>query len=488
MKSTIAFAAVLARMASAQDFNFAAVLAATSPSLTAPPLSANTNSTSIYSLATSSVAASISSAVVTGQATASVTGASASAASTQSPNITAAAANKRGLLIDALDIFGNNKKTTSLSSTVKTTLVTSVKSSSAAASSSAVSSSAASSSAKSSSVSSSTSSAAQVPTTLSATSTTVQSSGTTTTSSDTSCPTQPEAGTYCGFINPEDDCAVQPDGYGPKVTPDTVAAFQAYPEFQQNALTAPTPSQYARVFQNLNASTSANSYLGFYTLHSYDTALCAQHCDNTTLCTAFNLYIERDPSLNPTYNDTDPTYNCPNPASITNYKCSLWGSSIDASSATNAGDWRDDFQVVIVASNGYDKSNTTAPAPVPAFTAPQNCSAGGAISAGGNYWMASTFFPGPFDPSVCGLYAQAQTAKNRQLAIAAGARSYVPCNMFNAYAVHKNGVPQGTYCSLFDTVLTPDWAAFKGAWSGRDFFGVRSSWTYSLTVQDSGKC
>jgi len=38
------------------------------------------------------------------------------------------------------------------------------------------------------------------------------STGTATTSSETSCPTEPEAGTYCGFINPEDPCAVQPDG------------------------------------------------------------------------------------------------------------------------------------------------------------------------------------------------------------------------------------------------------------------------------------
>ena len=39
-----------------------------------------------------------------------------------------------------------------------------------------------------------------------------QTSGTATTSSSTSCPTTPEAGTYCGFINPEDPCAPQPDG------------------------------------------------------------------------------------------------------------------------------------------------------------------------------------------------------------------------------------------------------------------------------------
>ena len=33
-----------------------------------------------------------------------------------------------------------------------------------------------------------------------------------TSSSTSACPTTPEAGTYCGFINPEDPCAKQPDG------------------------------------------------------------------------------------------------------------------------------------------------------------------------------------------------------------------------------------------------------------------------------------
>ena len=40
-----------------------------------------------------------------------------------------------------------------------------------------------------------------------------QTSGTATTSSSTSFPTTLEAGTCCGFINPEDPCAPQPDGW-----------------------------------------------------------------------------------------------------------------------------------------------------------------------------------------------------------------------------------------------------------------------------------
>lgn len=315
---------------------------------------------------------------------------------------------------------------------------------------------------------------------------TTQQTSTGTSSSTTACATTPEAGTYCGFINPNDPCAPQPDGYGPHVTPDTPAAFEAYPDFHKDALTAITPPKYQEVFRDLNASTSANSYITFYTLESYNVTECAAHCDNTNLCTAFNIYIERDPSLNPNTNATNSAYNCPNPPSITNFKCSLWGSSIDASSATNQGGYRDQFQVVIAGSNGYDKTNTTTPPSVPGCTPPTSCP-GGAISAGGGYHMGSNFYPGPFNPSLCQLYATAQTAKNKAAAQQQGKSSYVPCNMFNAYMVHINGVAQGTYCALFDTILTPDWASFTGSWNGGSYFSIDSSWTYSLAQQDSGR-
>ncbi|KAK0933617.1 hypothetical protein LTR29_014789 [Friedmanniomyces endolithicus] len=431
MRSAIFAAVAIARLAAAaptpQQFDFAAVLDAPSPSATGPPLTVVANATSVFSVDTASIAASVS-AEVTTVATASITGASASAASTQEPSSTGLA--KRG-----------PPKTTTSSSTASSSKTT-----------------------------------------------TSQQSTTSTTSSTSACPTTPEAGTYCGFINPEDPCAPQPDGDGPRVTPDTVAAFEAYPEFHSDALKAITPAGYVETFKDLNGSTSANSYITFKTLTSYSVSDCAKLCDNTTLCTAFNIYIERDPSLNPTLNDTAANTTgqyCPNPSSITNYKCSLWGSSIDATSATNYGDYREQFQVVIVASNGYDKTNNTTPAPCPGYEAPSNCT--GAISSGGSYCLGSHFFPGPYDPSVCGIYAQAQTDTNKAAAKAKGQSTYVPSNMFNAYMVKKNSVAQGTYCSLFNTVLSGSWASFEGGWAGQNYFGIESSWTYALSQQDDGK-
>ena len=87
-------------------------------------------------------------------------------------------------------------------------------------------------------------------------------------------------------------------------------------------------------------------YMGLYTLKSYDVLGCASKCDQASGCVAFNMYLERDPSVDPN------AANCPNPASTTNFKCTLWGAYVAASQATNYGQYRDDFQVVIGGSNG----------------------------------------------------------------------------------------------------------------------------------------
>ena len=109
---------------------------------------------------------------------------------------------------------------------------------------------------------------------------------------------------------------------------------------------AGTPSGYTSVFTNLQASVTAAQYLGVITLSSYDTYGCASQCSHASGCVAFNVYAERDPTL-----DTNAA-NCPNPPSTTNYQCTLWGSTISASHATNTGQYRDSFQVAITASNG----------------------------------------------------------------------------------------------------------------------------------------
>ena len=115
---------------------------------------------------------------------------------------------------------------------------------------------------------------------------------------------------------------------------------------QAMATAAPTPDGYEVVFINSNASLTASDYMGLYTLTSYDTLGCASLCDQASGCQAFNMYIERDPSLNAS------AENCPNPPSTTNYKCTIWGTPVSVDEATNFGQYQDSFQAVIAGSNG----------------------------------------------------------------------------------------------------------------------------------------
>ena len=109
---------------------------------------------------------------------------------------------------------------------------------------------------------------------------------------------------------------------------------------------APTPDGYASVFKNLGASLQAADYMGLYTLTSFDTLTCASKCDQASGCTAFNVYLERDPTVNAN------AVSCPNPPSTTNYKCTLWGAPVSSAEATNSGQYQDSFHVVIAGSNG----------------------------------------------------------------------------------------------------------------------------------------
>ncbi|KAL1626318.1 hypothetical protein SLS56_006902 [Neofusicoccum ribis] len=138
-------------------------------------------------------------------------------------------------------------------------------------------------------------------------------------------------------------CEAQNSGSGPTVTPDTPEAFTASSELSNAASSASTPDGYTSVFTNLKGATSSTGYMGYSTLQSYDTS----------------FFFERDPSL-------DPDDSCSNPSSTNVIKCVLWGGPITPETATNTGQWRNQFQVVVAGSNGYVKSYSgTAAANIP---------------------------------------------------------------------------------------------------------------------------
>ena len=262
-------------------------------------------------------------------------------------------------------------------------------------------------------------------------------------------------------------------------TPDTPSAFQNNANYSAVAQGAATPQGYNQAFSNLGGAVQSSSYLGYYTLSSYNTIKCQEYCDAAAGCSAFNIYIERDPSVNPA--DA-----CPNPPSTANYKCSLFGTPVCSEMATNVGQWRDQFQVVNAGSNGYVK---TAPPPAQTnFTGPIEL--GGAIQAplnaqGKNTYLGMRMFS-VYDPSQCAAVCQATTSYDRQHIVDSNG-NYAPCNFFNTYILSKNNAVLGMYCSMYSQYWDKSYSTNYGQYDGQgNHYTVSSSYSYNLTVPDSG--
>ncbi|KAL1306239.1 hypothetical protein AAFC00_004329 [Neodothiora populina] len=106
----------------------------------------------------------------------------------------------------------------------------------------------------------------------------------------------------------------------------------------------PTPNGYTPAFESLQGATQANGYLTYKTLKSYDASACAAACNKISSCVFFNIYYERNPDSNN------------NPIDV--IKCSMYLMFQHNTTATNVGQWRGKFHVVITGSNGYNKAAT----------------------------------------------------------------------------------------------------------------------------------
>lgn len=142
------------------------------------------------------------------------------------------------------------------------------------------------------------------------------------------------------------NCTAMPLGKGPVPTPDSVSEFLQSDELSSPANNAPTPSNYTQSFKNLHGSSTANNYLGYITLDSYDINACASNCTSQSDCQAINIFFERDPTL-----DVGPE--CQNPPSTTTIKCVFWGSAVAEQNTQNEGYHNYEFVVAIAGSNGY---------------------------------------------------------------------------------------------------------------------------------------
>jgi hypothetical protein len=231
--------------------------------------------------------------------------------------------------------------------------------------------------------------------------------------------------------------------------------------------------------------------MGYTNLNKYDTNQCASLCTQQTGCVAFNLYFERDPTLDPNADS------CPNPPSLTNIKCVFWGVPVSSATATNGGQYRDSFHVVIAGSNGYNA--ITAPPSVPGWTGPiswpgaPNCP----VDPTGSYttFIGSKFFsfgiaPGQiqyFSAGVCVATCSAQTSYN--FAHPPFGKNPTVCNHVVAYQLNDaSGVAQGMYCAFYTeswdiSYGTVNQAAFTGGeWSVGNAYGYTNA-TYAATYQ-----
>ncbi|KAH7045906.1 hypothetical protein B0J12DRAFT_701049 [Macrophomina phaseolina] len=266
------------------------------------------------------------------------------------------------------------------------------------------------------------------------------------------------------------DCPTIYTGYGPVVTasPSVWVSDAALTAPATAATVAPSGYVAANGFNNLQGSLQEMGYL----------TKCADYCDAEDLCMGFDIYFERDPAT-----DTGCAPN-KNPDSITTIGCTLYAYHVAASLATNKGQWRDNFQVVITGSNGYNKisskiSNTVKA--IDGFKAPQDFGTK-AVNAkpyhGFDSYITYKTYTDAYDPRLCAKACKTQTAYNIKYPNRDG--TYKACNYFVAYVLAKNDEPQGIFCSLYALPWNSTWAVNDGYYYGSDHYTIYNSLAYTV--------
>lgn len=258
----------------------------------------------------------------------------------------------------------------------------------------------------------------------------------------------------------------------------SAAAFRADTIAAGKANNAVTPSGYSLSFQNSLKASSAYGYLGYQTVSSYDPSICARKCDSTTGCLAFNIYFERDPTV-------EPGTGCTNPSAFANIKCSYWGGNLDSTTATNGGQMRSSFEVAIAGSNGYTTtkyqviSGYTTPKILntAAIDAPRDC------NDRDTYMGYKLFNEAAFDARLCSAACDAQSAYNIANPPSDGSAPKL-CKFFNTYILSKNGVGQGQFCSMYTEQWASTYATNKGQTRGSDKYTISFSFMYGNTTDD----
>lgn len=271
-----------------------------------------------------------------------------------------------------------------------------------------------------------------------------------------------------------------------EVNVDTAEDFKSDPTIAHVANYAnPTPTGYFQNFKNLPAANSAMNYLGYSIFTTgYDVDSCASQCTSKPGCLAFNIYFERDPTL-------EPGADCPNPPAFANIKCSFWGTGLDASTASNAGEYRADFHVVIAGSNAYTSYKLGGP--VAGWLGPQNLN-NSIMSAPlwdcTNKWTYLGYRilqTGSVDPRLCAVACDSQTEYNT--AHPAEGMPPVTCNAFGSYILSMTNATgsyqQGQMCTFYTAYWDRRFAVNTVAYD--DGVGAKYTYGYSSFYGKEGR-
>ncbi|KAI4727540.1 hypothetical protein E4T49_04715 [Aureobasidium sp. EXF-10728] len=193
------------------------------------------------------------------------------------------------------------------------------------------------------------------------------------------------------------------------------------------------PLGYTPAFTNYQRSTQGRGYLTYQTLSKYDPALCIKACDKISSCAFANIYIEKDPDSNG------------NPVDI--IKCSLYSMPQTNVTATNSGQWRGKFHVLITGSNGYNKATVpVAPTGYSLQTLPSAINAS-VWDRAGQWKFIQGVYLSTYDPALCAAACDKQTQLDR--AASSDDCNYKTCAYANLYVLSEDGVPKTVVCALY---------------------------------------
>jgi hypothetical protein len=257
---------------------------------------------------------------------------------------------------------------------------------------------------------------------------------------------------------------------------DTPEFFVQDTTYSEAANNAETPAGWQRTFQNLTGSVSTSAYLGYVSYDSYKPEVCAAECLNRAGCTAFNIFFERNPTLDPSPADGG----CPQPTSQTVIKCSFWGVPTEKQVATNVGQLRNNYHIVIAGSNAYKRISPPKPLTGYQTTALPGCAI---QETCGSYLTVKTFSDGlPYDHTRCAAACNAITLESLN-----AKKPERTCQYFTSYMQMKNGAPQFQACAIYSATWDPSYCKNSGYTSGGNVYTIDLSYSFS-NISIPGTC